>query len=661
MKKWFSARWLPFWVLGFCAVALNINTIGNKYAMDDDLVILNNLYVQEGAAGIGSILSSDAFQSYFDQLNAESPLGGGRYRPLSIVSFAVEQQLFGKTRGGAFAEKKQELFDEQQSGRNPEREKELSRQLAAETQGILDDNARIAPIRHAFQVLFFMLAVLALYRFLSRYLLPTYPQVAFVAVLLFVFHPVHTEVVANLKSRDEIFSLLFISLSFSAFFRYVEQAQKKDLYTGAGMLLLALLSKEYALIFFILLPIGIMLRYGKGYEVLKSRWFAYTLAITLLFIAVRALVVASGGGEPQDPDLLNDPFLAATPGQKAATKVYLLNQYLRLLVFPRVLSYDYSYNHFPYLDFTDYRVWLSLITWLGIAAAAIVLWVRKHILAFAFALFLGPFMLVNNLLFGIGATMGERLIFHSSAGFCIIAAWLLVKGIERVTAHDAYRKAITVSALLLVCVPMAYKTIARNALWKDNYTLQTRDVYVVPNSALANSNAGAVHFNKGYRMLPQNGPLSDADRAMLKPYADSGIRYLTRALTIHPGYVIARMNRAICYANRGELDSAAYDWVIAARHYHHRNPALVRNAIMLYDKGVELGQKNDYDGAIKYLRLGTQVDSANARIWYNLGGAFFVSNRFPEAAEAFRQAMTIDPRMQEAVNGYYAAMEKSRK
>ena len=34
--------------------------------------------------------------------------------------------------------------------------------------------------------------------------------IPYLATLLFAVHPVHTEVIANLKSRDEIFSLIFI-------------------------------------------------------------------------------------------------------------------------------------------------------------------------------------------------------------------------------------------------------------------------------------------------------------------------------------------------------------------------------------------------------------------------------------------------------------------
>ena len=50
---------------------LNWNTFSNEYALDDDIVIHQNLNVQAGVSGIGEILSTDAFQGFLDSQGAE--------------------------------------------------------------------------------------------------------------------------------------------------------------------------------------------------------------------------------------------------------------------------------------------------------------------------------------------------------------------------------------------------------------------------------------------------------------------------------------------------------------------------------------------------------------------------------------------------------------
>src|ERR1044071_512508 len=73
------------------------NTFTNLYAFDDAIVIQKNNYVQEGLRGIPRIFASDVYESFYAQMGAEQQLSGGRYRPLSVATFALEQQLFGST------------------------------------------------------------------------------------------------------------------------------------------------------------------------------------------------------------------------------------------------------------------------------------------------------------------------------------------------------------------------------------------------------------------------------------------------------------------------------------------------------------------------------------------------------------------------------------
>lgn len=82
-------------LLGVLAFIFYFNSFFNEFAHDDGIVIVKNEYVQEGFTGIPKIMTRDAYDSYYRQLNTSNQLSGGRYRPLSIVTFAIEQQFLG--------------------------------------------------------------------------------------------------------------------------------------------------------------------------------------------------------------------------------------------------------------------------------------------------------------------------------------------------------------------------------------------------------------------------------------------------------------------------------------------------------------------------------------------------------------------------------------
>ena len=63
------------------------------YVLDDQMVIWQNAYVQKGFAGLREIFASDTFLGYFR--TPQALLEGGRYRPLSLATFAAEVSVFG--------------------------------------------------------------------------------------------------------------------------------------------------------------------------------------------------------------------------------------------------------------------------------------------------------------------------------------------------------------------------------------------------------------------------------------------------------------------------------------------------------------------------------------------------------------------------------------
>jgi hypothetical protein len=440
-----------------------------------------------------------------------------------------------------------------------------------------DESLRMASIRHGFHLFYYALCCVAFY-FLLTVAFKNYIWLPLATALLFTLHPVHTEVVANLKSRDEIFSLLFIFLTCIAFIRFFDNKKTTWLVAGLVFYLFAFLSKEYAFAMIGLIPLYYYLNYPvKRAQFLKSAWFWGLIFCSGLFAYIRHAITSAP--VVTATEVLNDPFLYAEPGQLMPSKIAAWIEYLRLLFFPFKLSSDYSYNSFPYTNWTSIKTLASLVIWGAVIAASVYTTFRRKTIAFAWVWVLAFFFMINNFFVPIGATIGERLIFHSSAGFCILLVYYAegwLAGLQNVLLQ----RSVGFALMVLVMVVFGSKTWQRNNAWKNDYTLFTTDVITMPNSALTNSNAGAQYFQA---VMARYGdrPMTKADSLSILPEIRQSIYYSSRAIAIHPRHVASHINRAFAYFFINQPDSAVADWKLAAQLYNKPHPSLVKQATYL--------------------------------------------------------------------------------
>jgi tetratricopeptide (TPR) repeat protein len=645
-----------FWMQALIVIGLvtvfNYNSWNNQYALDDDIVMRQNVFVQKGVAGIGEIMGNDAYKSFYQSMGVEQQLSGGRYRPLSIVTFAIEQSIFGETYGERFEEVRDSLFNMQKQSISDigSQSRLIGEKNALELQ-IKESNLDLAPKRHIFQIFWFALSMIVLLQFLRNHVFRSNTDLAFLTTILFVIHPIHTEVIANVKSRDEIFSLMFIVLTLGEFFWYDVRRKPKHLVLGCVYWLLALLSKEYAALLIFLIPLGLMIFHKRKLSELFYL-IAPVAGMMVLYMFIRGVTVGfnSGGVDERNQDPLNDPYMYANRPEKMLSKINRLDDYVWLLLFPFPLAADYSYQHFPYSDLSDPLVYLSLATMIFMLWGTWKLWTKRHPLAFAMLFFWAFFMLINNILFDIGATMGERLIYHSSLGFCMMLAWGIVWVAERL--QEQQRKFIVLFVVVVLCIPALGLTWERNLEWKNDESLFIADVQKHPNSALCNGNAGARFMDRGLKYL--NDP---AMQDSVNYYADTAIFYLERAVKLHPKYANGWLNIGLCYYNKKNYERAALAWEKVYAIFPS-NPILQSYAQMLIGMANERALKKDYAGAAMFYNYGLRAYPADSKIWADYAGSSFMAQKYDQAQTAFDQAYqrTTDQAMRDNLaRGYRAA------
>jgi hypothetical protein len=582
---WVSDFKIQAAIVAILAFVLYCNTFNHESAHDDTMVIVQNEYVLEGFAGIHDIFTKDAYDSYYKQFNSGNQLSGGRYRPLSIITFAVEQQFFGTVR-----KDKIDSF--------------LNHPLPAP--GTVDPwKARFLKnmhIRHVFNVAWYALSVVVFLYFLRLIVFRSSPVMALLTATIFTAHPIHTEVVANVKSRDEIMSLMFMCLTFILAFKYEEDKKKWVLGLGLFTYLLAFLSKEYAITMIALLPLALVL--FNTYTIPQS--IKATLPFVILagsYIFIRSQIVGGTVNENSSSEILNNPyFFASGPGEKLATEISTTLNYLKLLIFPHPLSADYSYNTIPYVDFTNWLVWVSLIVHGGLIYGFFYYLKRRHVLSFAIAFYFSHLLMICNIVFDIGATMGERLIYHSSVGFAMAAAYFLYKGMERIKPESMGKTALAGFMVVLTGL-YSFKTIDRNRAWKNDEILFNTDLKTVPNSVLVNANVAAALIDKSE---------TEKTEEQKKRDIHEGIAYLDKAISLHKTYVSSYLNKALAYFKLRQPDSVVINLDVVRRMYPN-HPKL-------------------------------------PEMYYNAGVNFYLNKQYPQAVSAWQITLKLKPDFTQAQN-----------
>lgn len=765
-------------IIGVVGFVFYITSINGEYALDDGIIIHQNDHVIKGVRGIKDIMTKDAYESFYRRMCATDQLAGGRYRPLSVVSFALEQQFIGSYRTGLYLKvedsNKNGILDKDlvsytsPCGR-PETNYEFNDFIDVNNDGLVqpnecyncwdlnknfknewDEDLNVdgifneidcqvygAKVRHFNNIWTFALGCMLLYLVFSRYFFRTNQDLAFLAALLFTMHPIHSEAIANVKSRDEIFSLIFISLTFFYTFRYLETKKAMDIFWASVMFLLALLSKEYAVMLIILVPLAVYTFTENDFEIktffdtkefkqslfvglafaisaflmlylkrdfdmhaapgarpIRSFWlfpFLYILVgifmmgttkknnfgkllswfyfVMLFYLAMRLVAVKLKPGVP-DTEILNNPYLLANGEERFATKGYVLLKYLWLQLFPATLSSDYSYNTIEYRHFTSWDFLLSIVLHIGMVVMAIRLTFKKHILGFALMTYILFALMIGNVLMDIGATMGERLIFHSSIGFCIGIAYLILQGLDKLsTITINVRKFSLMGLVLVITFLFGCKTWERNWDWKNDVTLFLKDVKTMPHSVLVLGNAGArwvdladtkevtginVPGQDSTRYNDYNGTLKITDEEVKEGgYKNKreaalykGIAFLKHAVELHPRYVNGYLNLGLAnFKLRKDFD-AMYYWKNAERLYPN-NPYL-RNYYQVYvndlkGRGANAFNRGRMDSAAIAYNLWTLLTPADPEAWYNLGGAYFNQQKYALAKRSWERALQLNP------------------
>lgn len=641
--------WLqrPVWhalLLGLLGTALYANTLGHGYVQDDAIVITENAFTQQGFQGLPGIFQNDTFFGFFQDKNKARLVAGGRYRPLSVATFAIEQGLWGQS------------------------------PFAGHLINILLYGSCVV-------LLFWVLwSSLASAKKWYRALIPL------LVTMLFLSHPIHTEAVANIKGRDEIMALLGGLGAWWFSLRGLKTGMWIYHLAGALVLFLGMLSKENAFTFIGILP---LIWYVFTERRIRDLWLPALpyAAAGLIFLLIRSAILPDTDSGPVR-ELMNNPFLrwdngsyeVLTFSERLPTILYTWMRYLQLLFAPLVLTHDYYPRHIALHTWGDPLVLISAVLYLTLIAYAVLGVLKRDHLAFGVAFFLVTFLPVSNLLFPIGTNMAERLLFMPSVGWALAVG----VGLFRLGLLLSQKKGkvswasvkIPLAIVGIVGILFSYRTVLRNPAWKSNYTLFTTDVQVSQRSAKLRNAVGG-------ELLAQSA--EEPDPARQRAMREEAVGHLQQAIDIHPLYKNAYLllGNAYNYLNQYEASIDSYQKALQldpgytearrnlgitfrqAGQYYGEQRGDLNTAIQYLKEALRL-QPNDYEvlrllgvahgvggqhqQAASYFEQAVQQQPDNATAWFNLAQAREYAGDVAGAQQALARAQEIDPAIQQKMN-----------
>jgi Flp pilus assembly protein TadD len=591
-------RWVGPWLPSLLAVLCFANSLPNDFAYDDCALVLDNPRIRS-LTDTRALWLSDWWQLVENAPEA-NPQRDRLYRPLTLFTFALNYAVLGYRPAGY----------------------------------------------HLINVLLHAAVCALVWQFARR--LTRDAASATIAAAAFAVHPVHVEAVANVVGRAELLATLFL---LGGLLVLGPQGTRRTL-LAAPFFLAALLAKETAICY---PAVALLVLYWLGREQRHGWrwWLAQTAGLLpplLVYFPLRYVALEHQLLRAEPVAVLMNPIGTATGLARVLAPLTVLGHYVRLLIAPANFSCDYG------IAIVDPRQGVTLMTLLGlVTATAIVVglcglfhrgtyWPLVTLLT---AMVVASYGLISNTVVLIGVALAERFMYWPSVpvlvlvGIGVVEFWRRYCTPGKVLAPSG--RLLRVLGILLLAA-LGVRAVERNLDWASNMSLFGTDVRTHPEGAHLNKSY-AVEILRCWRDLGG----AESGNAGLK----LALRYLNRALEIHPGYADALALRGQVRAQLGGVDGALLDLEAAIQLDPSHRGARQALAQLLYGG----------DAETRLAALQARVDEApeDAGAQHQLGKTLLEYGRTTEARQHLERAVALAPHDVEALRELGKALAVAQK
>lgn len=617
-------------LVGFCVYS---NTLTNGFVYDDLLVTKNNPFLQS-LSNAKFIFSKDYF----------SGSGEFTYRPILTLTYLLDYH-FWKTNPFGFHLVNVSLH-----------------------------------ILNSILVYFLLLLLLPIFSSKSQ----RFFQVSFLVSIIFLLHPVQTEVVNGIGFREDLLFTFFLVLALIFYLKLNTATHKIGVYFFAVICyFFGLFSKESTIIF---IPLVLLLDYAEDKYMY---FFAAVIFFLQLFFGIKdiapiifavILYIAWKSKYRLEKLKLYPVFAIVTVFFLATIFVWLLNPvaalrhssssammkpelmvqfldfvsriaaYLKLLFFPAQLNIEYINPN--YTSISSWAAGIDVLIFLVFMVLFLLWSLTRKIYSFCLFIIILPLTLV---MMGRFQYISERHLYFSVIGFGLLASILFFRLYFNLKQGSNYRKLMVIFISIILCL-YSLRVYTRNKVWASPVIFWQERVKQNPVTERAYSSLGdayadlkdwdkAIEFYK--KAIEINSTYPDAYNNIAYAYIqkkqyDEAILFGEEAVKRDPSSSKIHFNLAVAYQRRGMNDQALKEYK-AAKEY---NPFLaIEN-----DLGTYYLETGEIDKSIEEYEKAFRDNPTDGAACYNLGNAYLKKGDNDKAIEWYKKALEINPKIYEANN-----------
>lgn len=537
---------LLYLLIGLIISVVYYPTFSGDFIFDDIPLIKNNQYIR----------SLKSPFSYFTQEDGIVLLKGGRhtgyYRPFINFTYFIDYKLWG-LKGSGF---------------------------------------RIT------NLILHFISCATLFYLLMR--ITNHPLASFVSVMVFAVHPVNTEAVSWVSSRNNILVTIFGLISFYLYFQWLKEDRKNwKLYTSWFFFSLSILSKEFGLL---ILPFIFICRTVVIKKpISKDEIYSYIpfLLISLLYFSLRFHVIGS--------------IFTPVSAERLWTRIYYAPY---IVAFDLRLLFPYGLHRFNIQypeDYISYKAIIGIICFIGIIVIAYYIYKRDKITFFGIlSFFLGLLTVLNIIPTSSVSLISMRWLYFPFAFLCISFAKWLTKFIQKRFVL------VIISSVVIIIYLGIYSFYLNRYLWHDEDTFYLTEIISLKNYDVVGSFAERLSKQKKYTESEKWFKIA-IDK--YPSNAKNFINYASLLLeTSRPNEAVKILKKCL-FLKMNILDRAGW--------YNNM--------------GVAYFKMDRLDLAVKFFQKAIKLAPYQEEYWANLGSVYGKRRNFTSAINAFKMALSLNP------------------
>uniref|UniRef100_A0A182Y4M0 dolichyl-phosphate-mannose--protein mannosyltransferase n=1 Tax=Anopheles stephensi TaxID=30069 RepID=A0A182Y4M0_ANOST len=574
------------------------------FVFDDSAAIVKNMDVRNVATPFRDLLRHDFWGN-----NLSDPTSHKSFRPLTVLSYQLENRLLGLNAG------------------------------------------HMKKVNLALHTIVCLL-VLRLYQTVWRETGPF--RTAFWAAFVFTVHPVHTEAVVGIVGRADLLAAIGYITVLLLYQRWLHSERRYGIVVFPALFLLTVAStlcKETGITALVACGAIDLLkrvhwRHVRLPDLFQTHRACIARVFTLAFLSLAALVLRLWIMDFESPKFhrMDNPVGATnstTSRILSQSYLYWLNAYL--LLCPDWLSFDWALGSVPLVETVFDPRMLLIVIFYGTAAILALRSCESKSKEIKLALTLAiiPFLPACGFV-RVGFVIAERLLYLPSVGFC----YLLAVGYRRLIK----RSVAFYIPLCFLCTMFILKTQSRAYEWTSEDLLFRSALRVCPENAKVYYNIARLATDQGDR--------------------ETAFAFYRHAIELHPAYEAAHMNLGNLYREVHELDTAERHlrkaieihepfpsaWmnlgiVQAARKDHQAALTSYRRALelkpnyanCLYNLGNLYIDKQNSSMALRYWREAIQQNPRHSKAWANILALYDNRGRTDDIIRTSALALTFLP------------------